>query len=63
VTLSPQILPNRLARWKIVRLSMPAAVVHSSKTRFAHTGTGTVRMCLPLPIRSYDSCELAAQRD
>jgi hypothetical protein len=24
---------------------MPAAVVHSSTARFAHSGTGTVRMC------------------
>ena len=51
--LSPQILPNRLTRRKIVRPSMPSAVVHSSKTRFAHNGTGTVRIPLPpLPERS-----------
>jgi hypothetical protein len=29
-----------------------AASVHSSMARFVHTGTGTVRMCFPLPIRS-----------
>ena len=28
-----------------------SAVVHSLTARFAHTGTGTVRMCFPLPIR------------
>jgi len=52
VILSPQILPSRLTRRKIVPPSMPAAVVHSSTARFAHTGTGTVRMCFPLPMRS-----------
>jgi hypothetical protein len=31
---------------------MPAAVVHSSTARFTHAGTGTVRMCFPLPIKS-----------
>ncbi len=52
VILSPQILPSRLTRRKIAPPLMPAAVVHSSTARFAHTGTGTVRMCFPLPIRS-----------
>src|SRR5437764_4633146 len=28
---------------------MPAASVHSSTARFAHAGTGTVRICFPLP--------------
>ena len=52
VILSPQIFPNRLTRRKIVPRLMPAAVVHSWTARFAHTGTGTVRMCLALPIKS-----------
>ena len=52
VILSPQIFPNRLTRRKIVPLLMPAAVLHSSTARFAHTGTGTVRMCFPLPLKS-----------
>src|ERR1017187_10492420 len=52
VILSPQISPNRFTRRKIAPPLMPAAVVHSSTARFAHNGTGTVRMCFPLPIRS-----------
>lgn len=49
-------------------LLMPAAVVHSSTARFAHKGTGTVRMCFALPIgseitqhsaRSWKSCVLS----
>ena len=52
VILSPQILPSRLTRRKIAPPPMPAAVVHSSTARFVHPGTGTVRMCFPLPIRS-----------
>jgi hypothetical protein len=52
VMLSPQILSIRLTRRKIIPPLMQAAVVHSSTARFAHTGTGTVRMCFPLPTRS-----------
>ena len=29
-----------------------AAAIHSSTLRFAHEGTGTVRMCFPFPTRS-----------
>jgi hypothetical protein len=52
VMLSPQILPSRLTRRKIASPSMPAAMIHSSTARFAPAGTGTVRMCFPLPIKS-----------
>jgi hypothetical protein len=31
---------------------MPAAVKQASSVSFTHFGTGTVRMCLPLPTRS-----------
>ena len=47
-----QIFPSRFTRRKIAPPLMAAAVVHSSTARFAHSGTGTVRMCFPLPIRS-----------
>ena len=33
-------------------LSRPAAVNHTSRVSFTQFGTGTVRMCLSLPIRS-----------
>jgi hypothetical protein len=49
---APQILPSRLTRRKTAPLCIPAAVIHSSKTRFVHVGMGTERMCLPLPIKS-----------
>jgi hypothetical protein len=49
---APQILPSRLTRRKITPPLMPAAAVHSSTARFAQNGTGTVRMCFPLPTRS-----------
>jgi hypothetical protein len=52
VILSPEILSDRRTRRKIGPPLMAAALVHSSTARFAHTGTGTVRMCFPLPIRS-----------
>jgi hypothetical protein len=41
---SPQIFPSRLTRRKIAPPLIAAAVVHSSTARFAHFGTGTVRM-------------------
>jgi hypothetical protein len=50
-SITPDIL-QPTTRQKITPPSMAAAVVHSSTARFAHTGTGTVRMCFPLPIRS-----------
>ena len=50
---SPQILSRRLILRKIVPQVMAAAPVHSSTARFAHNGTGTVRIPLPpLPERS-----------
>jgi hypothetical protein len=49
---SPQILSSRLTRRKIVPSVIAAAPIHSSTARFAHKGTGTVRMCFPLPTRS-----------
>ncbi len=51
---SPQIFPSRFTRRKIAPPLMAAAVVHSSTARFAHIGTGTVRMCFPLPIKVSD---------
>src|SRR5437667_11394593 len=44
VILSPQILSIRLTRRKIAPPLIPAAVIHSSTARFAHTGTGTVHV-------------------
>ncbi len=49
---APQILSSRLTRRKIAPLFVPAALIHSSTARFVHVGTGTVRMCFPLPIKS-----------
>ena len=37
---------------KITPPLIPAAAVHSSRARFVHKGTGTVRICFPLPTRS-----------
>ena len=48
----PQIFPNLLTRRKIRPVVMPATSVHPSTARFAQAGTGTVRMYLPLPMRS-----------
>jgi len=45
-------LTSRLTRRNITPPLMPAAAVHSSMVRFAQTGTGTVRLCFPLPMRS-----------
>lgn len=45
-------LSTRLTLRKIAPPLMPAAVVHTSTARFAQRGTGTVRMCFPLPTRS-----------
>ena len=44
-------MPDRL-RCDIGPSLMSVALTHSSTARFAHTGTGTVRMCFPFPIRS-----------
>ena len=48
----PQTFPVRLTLRKIFPSPIPAATVHSSSARFAHSGIGTVRMCPPLPIKS-----------
>jgi len=47
---SPHDLPTRQTHRKRGPLSMPAAVSHTSIVSFTQAGTGTVRMCLPLPI-------------
>lgn len=44
-------MPDRL-RCDIGPSLMSVALTHSSTARFAHTGTGTVRMRFPFPIRS-----------
>jgi len=49
---SPQILSSRLIRRKIAPPLMPATMIHTSTARFAQSGTGTVRMCFPLPTSS-----------
>ncbi len=49
---SPQILLARQTHRKRGPLSIPAAVNHTSRVSFTQLGTGTVRMCLPLPTRS-----------
>jgi hypothetical protein len=49
---SPQILPNLFTRRKIRPVPIPATSVHSSTARFAQAGTGSVRICFPLPMRS-----------
>jgi hypothetical protein len=52
----PQTFPVRLTLRKIFPSLIPAATVHSSSARFAHSGIGTVRMCPPLPIKSTTFC-------
>jgi hypothetical protein len=47
VILSPHIFSSLLTRLKIAPPLMAAALVHSSTARFAHAGTGTVRMRFP----------------
>src|ERR1035438_2142031 len=49
---SPQTLPIRFTRRKIVHPLISAHAIHASMARFTQPGTGTVRMCFPLPIRS-----------
>ena len=43
--------PSRFIRRKTGPSAIPAELSHSSTARFAHAGTGTVRMCFPFPIR------------
>jgi hypothetical protein len=57
---SLHILSSRLTLRKIVPQVMAAAPVHSPRARFAHKGTGTVRMCFPLPIKVSDHPALFA---
>jgi hypothetical protein len=49
---APHIFPSLPTRRKSAPVLILAASVHSSTARFAHTGTGTVRMCFPLPINA-----------
>ena len=46
---APHIFPSLPTRRKSAPVLILAASTHSSTARFAHTGTGTVRMCFPLP--------------
>jgi hypothetical protein len=48
----PQSLPARQTHRNNGPLSIPAAVNQISSASFTQFGTETVRMCLPLPIRS-----------
>lgn len=48
----PHGLPARQTHRNSGPLSIPAAVNHASSVSFTQFGTGTVRMCLPLPMRS-----------
>src|ERR1022692_2807330 len=51
---SPQTLPIRFTRRKIVPPLISAHAIHASMARFTQPGTGTVRMCFPLPIAHDD---------
>jgi hypothetical protein len=48
----PQSLPARQTHRNSGPLSISAAANHASSVSFTQLGTGTVRMCLPLPMRS-----------
>src|ERR1022692_2035904 len=50
----PQTLPIRFTRRKIVPPLISAHAIHASMARFTQPGTGTVRMCFPLPIAHDD---------
>lgn len=52
VSPSPRISPARWTWRKILSAVIPTDVVHWSIAAFAQVGTGTVRMCFPVPIRS-----------
>src|ERR1022692_198038 len=52
VTPFPQTLPVLLIDRNRQPDAVPDACVHSSIRFFTHSGTGTVRTCPPLPIRS-----------
>lgn len=49
---SPHTLLFLLIRRKILPSAIPLAVCHSSIEAFAQFGSGTVRICFPLPMRS-----------
>jgi hypothetical protein len=51
---SPQTLPIRFTRRKIVPPLISADAIHASMARFTQPGTGTVHMCFPLPIAHDD---------
>ena len=46
----PHIFPSLPTRRKSAAAFILAASVQSLTARFVQTGTGTVRMCVPLPI-------------
>jgi hypothetical protein len=48
----PQSLPARQTHRNNGPLLMPVAANHASRVSFTQFGTGTVRMCRPLPTRS-----------
>ena len=52
VTPSPQFLPARQTHRKDLPAEIPAAAVHRSIVALTQSGTGSVRMCPPLPTRS-----------
>jgi hypothetical protein len=52
VSPSPQSLPMRFTRRKIVPALISAVAIQASSVCLTHDGTGTVRMCFPLPIKS-----------
>jgi hypothetical protein len=52
VTPSPQHFPALQTQRNIFPDRRSAAWIHSSKVALTHSGTGTVRMCPPLPTRS-----------
>src|ERR1035441_2604811 len=49
---SPQIEPERFTHRNSLPPVMAAAWVHASRVALTQSGTGTVRMCRPLPIKS-----------
>src|ERR1700722_5862312 len=56
----PQSLPARQTHRNSGPLSIPAAINQESRVSFTQFGTGTVRMCLPLPNKIHDGPALLA---
>ena len=52
VMCSPQTTPSLVTARKMKPVVIPDACVRSSTIRFTQPGIGTVRICLPFPIRS-----------